>query len=147
MATRRLVAAAPREIVDVGVRAARLIGRGLYGVDIKANERGVFVIEVNDNPNLVHDVEDAAEATRPGAGWPAGSSAPATRAGPNRARGGQGGLTVPPGRRQRQERQGGEQQGRHGRDPPVAANRQGQASVVRSERPAPMNSVADIAPR
>ncbi|MFL5333246.1 MAG: RimK family protein [Geminicoccaceae bacterium] len=55
------VAAAPREIVDAGVRAARLIGRGLYGVDIKANERGVFVIEVNDNPNLVHDVEDAAE--------------------------------------------------------------------------------------
>jgi glutathione synthase/RimK-type ligase-like ATP-grasp enzyme len=55
------IAAAPREIVDVGVRAARLIGRGLYGVDIKANERGVFVIEVNDNPNLVHDVEDAAE--------------------------------------------------------------------------------------
>jgi glutathione synthase/RimK-type ligase-like ATP-grasp enzyme len=55
------VAAAPREIVDAGVRAARLIGRGLYGVDIKSNERGVFVIEVNDNPNLVHDVEDAAE--------------------------------------------------------------------------------------
>jgi glutathione synthase/RimK-type ligase-like ATP-grasp enzyme len=55
------VAVAPREIVDAGVRAARLIGRGLYGVDIKSNERGVFVIEVNDNPNLVHDVEDAAE--------------------------------------------------------------------------------------
>jgi glutathione synthase/RimK-type ligase-like ATP-grasp enzyme len=55
------VAATPREIVDAAVRAARLIGRGLYGVDIKSNERGVFVIEVNDNPNLVHDVEDAAE--------------------------------------------------------------------------------------
>lgn len=55
------IAATPREIVETGVRAARLIGRGLYGVDIKANERGVFVIEVNDNPNLVHDVEDAAE--------------------------------------------------------------------------------------
>ena len=66
------IAAAPREIVDVGVRAARLIGRGLYGVDIKANERGVFVIEVNDNPNLVHDVEDAAEGDevwRRLAGW------------------------------------------------------------------------------
>lgn len=55
------VAAVPREIVETGVRAARLIGRGLYGVDIKSSERGVYVIEVNDNPNLVHDVEDAAE--------------------------------------------------------------------------------------
>ena len=66
------VAAAPREIVETGVRAARLIGRGLYGVDIKASERGVFVIEVNDNPNLVHDVEDAAEGDavwRRLAGW------------------------------------------------------------------------------
>ena len=66
------VAAAPREIVEVGVRAARLIGRGLYGVDVKSNERGVFVIEVNDNPNLVHDVEDAAERDevwRRLAGW------------------------------------------------------------------------------
>jgi glutathione synthase/RimK-type ligase-like ATP-grasp enzyme len=55
------IAAAPAEVVEAGVRAARLIGRGLYGVDIKQNERGVFVIEVNDNPNLNHDVEDAAE--------------------------------------------------------------------------------------
>jgi glutathione synthase/RimK-type ligase-like ATP-grasp enzyme len=52
---------APEEVVKTGVRAARLIGRGLYGVDVKATERGVFVIEINDNPNLVHDVEDAAE--------------------------------------------------------------------------------------
>jgi glutathione synthase/RimK-type ligase-like ATP-grasp enzyme len=66
------VAAAPREIVDAAVRAARLIGRGLYGVDIKSNERGVFVSEVNDNPNLRHEVEDAAERDelwRRLAGW------------------------------------------------------------------------------
>ena len=50
---------AAARVVDIGVRAARLIGKGLYGVDIKKNERGVFVIEINDNPNLVHDVEDA----------------------------------------------------------------------------------------
>jgi glutathione synthase/RimK-type ligase-like ATP-grasp enzyme len=55
------IAAAPREVVDAGVRAARLIGNGLYGVDIKQSNGGVFVIEVNDNPNLNHDVEDAAE--------------------------------------------------------------------------------------
>jgi glutathione synthase/RimK-type ligase-like ATP-grasp enzyme len=66
------IAAAPRDVVEIGVRAARLIGRGLYGVDVKKNDRGVFVIEVNDNPNLVHDVEDAAERDevwRRLAGW------------------------------------------------------------------------------
>ena len=66
------VAEAPGEVIDAGVKAARLIGRGLYGVDIKSGERGVFVIEVNDNPNLVHDIEDAAEKDevwRRLAGW------------------------------------------------------------------------------
>ena len=48
------------EVVDVATRAARLIGRGLYGVDLKQNERGVFVIEINDNPNLDHGIEDSA---------------------------------------------------------------------------------------
>jgi glutathione synthase/RimK-type ligase-like ATP-grasp enzyme len=63
---------APSDVVALGVKAAGLIGRGLYGVDIKKNERGVFVIEVNDNPNLVHDIEDAAEKDqlwRRLAGW------------------------------------------------------------------------------
>lgn len=55
------IAEAPSQVVGTAVRAARLIGRSLYGVDLKMNERGVFVIEVNDNPNMVHDVEDAAE--------------------------------------------------------------------------------------
>ncbi|MEQ8249934.1 RimK family protein [Oceanibaculum nanhaiense] len=51
---------APPEVVDVAVKAARLIGSGLYGVDLKQNERGVFVIEINDNPNLDTGVEDSA---------------------------------------------------------------------------------------
>ena len=55
------LAAAPAQVVQTAVKAARLIGRGLYGVDIKQNDRGVFVIEVNDNPNLVHGEEDDAE--------------------------------------------------------------------------------------
>jgi glutathione synthase/RimK-type ligase-like ATP-grasp enzyme len=50
----------PPEVIDVATRAARLIGRGLYGVDLKQNEQGVFIIEINDNPNLDHGVEDAA---------------------------------------------------------------------------------------
>ena len=49
---------APKEVVDIALRAARAIGAGLYGVDVKQTEAGVFVIEVNDNPNLDHGVED-----------------------------------------------------------------------------------------
>ncbi|MEP4423585.1 MAG: RimK family alpha-L-glutamate ligase, partial [Nitratireductor sp.] len=51
----------PAHVVDVAVRAARCIGDGLYGVDLKETPDGVFVIEVNDNPNLDHGCEDAGE--------------------------------------------------------------------------------------
>jgi glutathione synthase/RimK-type ligase-like ATP-grasp enzyme len=40
------------------LRAARAIGAGLYGVDLKEAGEEVVVIEVNDNPNLEHGVED-----------------------------------------------------------------------------------------
>ena len=50
---------APREVVDLALRAAGLIGDGLYGVDIKQTERGPVVIEINDNPNLEVGIEDA----------------------------------------------------------------------------------------
>ncbi len=49
----------PPEVLDAGVRAASLIGDGLYGVDLKETPDGVFVIEINDNPNLEHGVEDS----------------------------------------------------------------------------------------
>ena len=52
---------APPAVVDVGLRAAQLIGDGLYGVDIKETPQGIFVVEVNDNPNIDHGIEDAAE--------------------------------------------------------------------------------------
>lgn len=55
------LADAPAEVVDVAVRAARCIGDGLYGVDLKETADGICVIEVNDNPNLDHGVEDAGE--------------------------------------------------------------------------------------
>ena len=48
---------APAEVIDIAVKAARMIGQGLYGIDLKQNDRGVFVIEVNDNPNLDGEVE------------------------------------------------------------------------------------------
>jgi glutathione synthase/RimK-type ligase-like ATP-grasp enzyme/gamma-glutamyl:cysteine ligase YbdK (ATP-grasp superfamily) len=54
-------AEAPRAITEVALRAARLIGRGMYGVDLKETARGPVVIEVNDNPNLDADYDDAAD--------------------------------------------------------------------------------------
>ena len=50
----------PAEVLDAGVRSATLIGDGLYGVDLKETANGVYIIEINDNPNLEHGVEDAA---------------------------------------------------------------------------------------
>jgi glutathione synthase/RimK-type ligase-like ATP-grasp enzyme len=41
------------------VRAANLIGDGLYGVDLKQVGRECYVIEVNDNPNIDAGTEDA----------------------------------------------------------------------------------------
>lgn len=48
----------PADILDVAVRAAKAVGSGLFGVDVKQTSRGPLVIEVNDNPNLDGDVED-----------------------------------------------------------------------------------------
>jgi len=52
------IAEAPGPVVRTAVKAANLIGDGLYGVDLKVTDRGVMVIEVNDNPNLDAGVED-----------------------------------------------------------------------------------------
>lgn len=49
----------PAEVLSTALDAAGLIGDGLYGVDLKQTEDGaVFVIEVNDNPNIDSGVED-----------------------------------------------------------------------------------------
>jgi len=42
----------PRPVIETGLAAARAIGRGLYGVDIKECDGVPYVIEVNDNPSL-----------------------------------------------------------------------------------------------
>jgi glutathione synthase/RimK-type ligase-like ATP-grasp enzyme len=49
----------PREVLDIAVRAAAPIGDGFYGVDLKQTDSGIVVMEVNDNPNLEHGIEDA----------------------------------------------------------------------------------------
>ncbi|MGD8494591.1 MAG: RimK family protein [Gemmatimonadales bacterium] len=48
----------PAGIVPLAVRAARLIGDGLYGVDLKLIDGRPTVIEINDNPNIDAGVED-----------------------------------------------------------------------------------------
>lgn len=50
---------APDGVVALAERAARLIGDGLYGVDLKVVEGRPMVIEINDNPNLDAGCEDA----------------------------------------------------------------------------------------
>lgn len=50
----------PQDVVRQAIRAASLIGDGLYGVDLKQTNQGVLVIEVNDNPNIETGLEDGA---------------------------------------------------------------------------------------
>ena len=48
----------PTDVVKLAVRAANLMGDGLYGVDLKSVKGKPYIIEVNDNPNLDAGVED-----------------------------------------------------------------------------------------
>jgi glutathione synthase/RimK-type ligase-like ATP-grasp enzyme len=50
----------PDEVLDAALHAARCIGDGFYGVDLKETPAGPVVIEVNDNPDLDCDAETAA---------------------------------------------------------------------------------------
>ena len=50
---------APKGLLEVAVKATNLIGKGLYGVDIKEVKGQYYIIEVNDNPSIDGDVEDA----------------------------------------------------------------------------------------
>lgn len=50
---------APRQAVRNALKAANLIGDGLYGVDVKQSDGKFYVIEVNDNPNIDSGHEDA----------------------------------------------------------------------------------------
>lgn len=47
-----------RPIIKTALRAANLIGDGLYGVDLKQIGRKLYVIEVNDNPTIDAGFED-----------------------------------------------------------------------------------------
>lgn len=53
------VGEAPDAVVRTAVKAAGLIGSGLYGVDLKEIDGRIMVIEVNDNPSIDAGCEDA----------------------------------------------------------------------------------------
>jgi glutathione synthase/RimK-type ligase-like ATP-grasp enzyme len=48
----------PFNIMHTALKAANLIGDGLYGVDLKEIDGEAYVIEVNDNPSIDYGCED-----------------------------------------------------------------------------------------
>jgi glutathione synthase/RimK-type ligase-like ATP-grasp enzyme len=48
----------PKKVLNAALKAAGAIGDGLYGVDLKQVGDKVYVIEVNDNPNIDGGFED-----------------------------------------------------------------------------------------
>lgn len=48
----------PQNVIKLALKCTKLIGDGLYGVDIKSKGSQNYVIEVNDNPNIDHGIED-----------------------------------------------------------------------------------------
>ncbi len=49
---------APSGLLKVALKATSLIGKGLYGVDMKEVDGKFYVIEINDNPNIDAGIED-----------------------------------------------------------------------------------------
>ena len=48
----------PSHVLESALKAAALVGDGFYGVDLKDIDGKVYLIEVNDNPNVDVGVED-----------------------------------------------------------------------------------------
>jgi len=48
----------PQPVLRTALKGANLIGDGLYGVDLKQVGRKVYIIEINDNPNIDAGMED-----------------------------------------------------------------------------------------
>ncbi|MFB9055556.1 RimK family protein [Mariniflexile ostreae] len=48
----------PKKVLDMAIKSAKLMGKGLYGIDIKEVNKKLMVIEINDNPNIDFGVED-----------------------------------------------------------------------------------------
>lgn len=48
----------PQDVLNTAVKAAKAVGPGLYGVDLKETNGQIVVMEVNDNPNIDAGIED-----------------------------------------------------------------------------------------
>ena len=49
---------APAGLIKTALKATALIGKSLYGVDMKEKDGKFYVIEINDNPNIDSGIED-----------------------------------------------------------------------------------------
>jgi glutathione synthase/RimK-type ligase-like ATP-grasp enzyme len=49
---------APAGLIRTALKATTLIGKSLYGVDMKEVDGKFYVIEINDNPNIDSGMED-----------------------------------------------------------------------------------------
>lgn len=49
----------PKHVINTALKLAHQVGDSLYGVDLKEKNGKAYVIEINDNPNIDSDVEDA----------------------------------------------------------------------------------------
>ncbi len=49
----------PPKLREVALKACSVIGKGLYGVDIKEVGSEFVVVEVNDNPSIYSGYEDS----------------------------------------------------------------------------------------
>ena len=48
----------PGFVLETAARAAKLVGTGLYGVDVKEIGGKAYIMEINDNPNIDAGIED-----------------------------------------------------------------------------------------
>ncbi|MGY5849443.1 RimK family protein [Salegentibacter sp. F14] len=49
----------PKKVLEAALNSAKIMGKGLYGIDVKEINGQALVIEINDNPNIDAGVEDA----------------------------------------------------------------------------------------
>lgn len=49
----------PKHVISTALKLSHQMGNSLYGVDLKEKNGKAYVIEINDNPNIDSDVEDA----------------------------------------------------------------------------------------
>lgn len=48
----------PRNVIRLAMKATKFVGNGLYGVDIKVYNDIPYIVEINDNPSIDHNIED-----------------------------------------------------------------------------------------